>query len=266
PRGVPGRPPDATRRRRARAMGKGKQKGWRPPKDDGGALGMLFGSADHITGHSVASPVTLRQDGVALPKNHPNYGDDKGKGKGKGGGKGDAAPAATAAMPPPDVPVKTDGAKPRPVAARWARKATVKTEADACKPGDAEAALAEPVKPAVPLPSKEGSTKPVAKLEDDGLTEIERRRRGMAAAQSEIERRRRAEEEQTPRLPSRGGGGGYHHAQDARHWGRRRCSHIPGHWSRLGRAQRGVLSAASAYFKVCGLAYMCHGQLDHGDA
>jgi len=127
-------------------------------------------------------------------------------GQGKGGGKGDAAPAATAAMPPPDVPVKTDGAKPRPVAARWARKATVKTEADACKPGDAEAALAEPVKPAVPLPSKEGSTKPVAKLEDDGLTEIERRRRGMAAAQSEIERRRRAEEEAAEEAAEEAGG------------------------------------------------------------
>merc|ERR1719414_479910 len=67
------------------AMGKGKAKGFRPPKDD---KSMLFGSADHLTGNTIASPVQLRAEGIPLPKDHMNFGDEWGKGDGKGDGKG----------------------------------------------------------------------------------------------------------------------------------------------------------------------------------
>lgn len=60
-------------------MVKGKAKGWRPPAADTPG-NMLFGSADHLTGNTIASPVQLRQEGVAIPKDHLNYGDDWSKG------------------------------------------------------------------------------------------------------------------------------------------------------------------------------------------
>lgn len=48
---------------------------------------MLMGSAQHITGHVIASPVTLRQEGIAMPREHMNF-DDGGYGGRKAQGKG----------------------------------------------------------------------------------------------------------------------------------------------------------------------------------
>lgn len=129
-------------------MGKGKAKGFRPPKDD---KSMLFGNADHLTGNSIASPVQLRQEGVALPKNHLNFGDEWGKGS-KGEGKGGATGANAvevgpkAEAPPPAEP------KPKP---------------------EKKKIVIEP-------------TKPVSSAGGAGISEIERRK----AALAEIEKRR----------------------------------------------------------------------------
>uniref|UniRef100_A0A7S1LEH7 Uncharacterized protein n=1 Tax=Alexandrium catenella TaxID=2925 RepID=A0A7S1LEH7_ALECA len=80
-------------------MGKGKAKGWRPPAANDSKAGLLLGSASHLTGDSIASPVQLRDEGRALPKNHPNFGDEWGKGgKGKGA-TGDASATGANSIP-----------------------------------------------------------------------------------------------------------------------------------------------------------------------
>lgn len=138
-------------------MGKGKAKGFRPPKDDNS---MLFGSAAHLTGNSIASPVQLRAEGVALPKDHLNFGDEWGKGdKAKGAAKGAKGADAATGSNQVELGPKAEGAEPE-----------VKAE---------EPKKAEPAKIVIE------SSRPVA---NDGLSEIERRRAGM----QEIERRRAA--------------------------------------------------------------------------
>ena len=59
-------------KRGTRVMGKGKTKGWRPSAQ---TAGLLCGSADHLSGDTVASPVQLREEGKPLPPSHFNYRD-----------------------------------------------------------------------------------------------------------------------------------------------------------------------------------------------
>jgi len=54
-------------------MGKGKAKGWRPPAAGASGGCLLLGSANHLTGDTIASPVQLREEGRAIPQGHPNY-------------------------------------------------------------------------------------------------------------------------------------------------------------------------------------------------
>jgi len=142
-------------------MGKGKAKGFRPPKDD---KSMLFGSANHLTGNSIASPVQLRQEGIALPKNHMNYGDEWGKGTGKDGPTG---ANAVEVRPKASSEVKEEP-KQEPKALEQKPKAK---PAAPTKPK----VVIEPSQP-VGLSSTGGA----------GISEIERRRMAM----KEIERRR----------------------------------------------------------------------------
>lgn len=178
-------------------MGKGKAKGWRPPSASSDAS-MLLGSADHLSGDSIASPVQLREEGRALPKNHPNYGDEWGKGGKKGKGKGDHDASATGANAIPVVARPKEGwaptvddeaqdrAKMPPPVMKASSKAApaVKQEPD---PEPAAAEAAPEVKPA-DAPSaatirSTSPTKPVAKVEVK--TEIELRREAMLQREKE---------------------------------------------------------------------------------
>mmetsp|Transcript_62215 Transcript_62215/g.111122 ORF Transcript_62215/g.111122 Transcript_62215/m.111122 type:complete len:417 (-) Transcript_62215:67-1317(-) len=124
-------------------MGKGKAKGWRPPRSGEAASSLLFGSADHLTGDTIASPVQLREEGRAIPKGHPNYGEwdtqgswrggrGAGPGRGKGGGKAGEQgsrihPSATGSNNMPVAPKAAASTKPTLQAEE--AKAAVKTEA-----------------------------------------------------------------------------------------------------------------------------------------
>jgi hypothetical protein len=150
-------------------MGKGKAKGWRPPRDDTPAANLLFGSADHLTGDSIASPVQLREERKPLPKNHLNYSDhdSKGKWKGSGGagaGKGDGKNSQAQIRPP--VP---------PFIAPSPKQAAVKKEE----------VKADDVK-------KEPTVEVKQELTDDVKAEEAAKAQRMIDAKTEIERRREA--------------------------------------------------------------------------
>lgn len=186
-------------------MGKGKVKGWRPPSSPE-AAGMLLGSADHLSGDSIASPVQLREEGRALPKNHPNYGDEFGKGGRKGKGKGDGEASASGANSIPVVARPKEGwaptldderqdrAKMPPPVMKASSKAppAVKQELDP-EPAAAEAApevqAADAPKPTSTKRSI-SPTKPVAKVEVK--TEIELRREAMLQREKEAALQRAA--------------------------------------------------------------------------
>lgn len=140
-------------------MGKGKVKGWRPPAAGGVGEGLLLGNVSHVTGDVVASPVQLRDEGRALPENHPNFGNDWKGGKGKGdrgkGGKGGSDIAAKGASAIPTVARPKEG---------WA------ANLGACdRPPLMKASAKAPAAP------------PPPPFEEDGRSEIQRRREAMLA-------------------------------------------------------------------------------------
>lgn len=167
-------------------MGKGKAKGFRPPRPDDPSAGLLLGSAAHCTGDTVASPVQLREEGRALPQGHLNFGDEWGK----GGGKGDGPTGANGIPVAPKaafVPARPKGASPAAPSKEEAKE-EVKAEASISSSSSSSAALKASAKAAV-TPS--APSRPVASAKPtghDGLSEIERRR----ATLTDIERRRAA--------------------------------------------------------------------------
>jgi len=182
-------------------MGKGKAKGWRPPSASDGAS-MLLGSADHLSGDSIASPVQLRDEGRALPKNHPNYGDEWGKGdrKGKGKGEGEASASGANAIPvvarpkegwAPTVGGDEDRAKMPPPVLKASSKAPpdvkqappdVKQEPDP-EPAATEVKVEEDAPTPAATKRSISPSKPVAKVEVK--SEIEKRREAMLQREKE---------------------------------------------------------------------------------
>jgi len=170
-------------------MGKGKAKGWRPPRD-GEASNLLCGSADHLTGDTIASPVQLRDEGRAIPKGHLNYGDHDqwkggaGKGCGKDGKTHEASinimPSASKASPSPK-PV----AKPSQAAGRMAPPvpAFPKKELETYSM-DMENDVKEIKKEVKEEITNEEAAK--AKRMDDAKSEIERRRDAMLAREKAV--------------------------------------------------------------------------------
>jgi len=172
-----------------------------------------LGGAESCTGHAIASPVTLRQEGIAMPKDHMNFGDvfpdDNKKGKGKGGKDGktvtpeeaQAAKEARKFAPPvpkgaPAVPKLPENASAadyaRAVAAANAAKSPEEKEWEAIEEAAALEAAKFAAEEAKALLKRQKaafakpkivieSTKPVA---HDGLSVIERRRQAMAASQA----------------------------------------------------------------------------------
>lgn len=161
-------------------MGKGKAKGWRPPRDGEAASSLLVGSADHLTGDTIASPVQLREEGRAIPKGHLNYGDHWKGSTGKGCGKdGKTHEASNSIMP---TASKASPA-PKPVA----------------KPSQAASRMAPPV-PAFPEKElqtssmeKENDIKDIKKeVKEEIISEDAAKVKRMDEAKTEIEKRREA--------------------------------------------------------------------------
>lgn len=187
-------------------MGKGKVKGWRPPSTPE-AAGMLLGSADHLTGDSIASPVQLREEGRALPANHPNFGDEWGKGGKKGKGKGSHEASASGANAIPVVARPKEGwaptldvedrAKMPPPVMKASSKAppAVKQEPDPAvkQEPDPEPEVAKQVKPTrAPTAATARSISQTNPVKVDVKTEIERRREAMLQREKDAAMQRAA--------------------------------------------------------------------------
>eukprot|EP00929_Paragymnodinium_shiwhaense_P008452 TRINITY_DN112404_c0_g1_i1.p1 TRINITY_DN112404_c0_g1~~TRINITY_DN112404_c0_g1_i1.p1 ORF type:complete len:349 (+),score=121.43 TRINITY_DN112404_c0_g1_i1:159-1205(+) len=186
-------------------MGKGgKPKGFRPPSGDGPSC--LFGDVSHLSGNTIASPVQLRAEGLAMPKNHMNFEHEwkRTRGKGKFGPAQEEKQVEEA--PTPSGPCKTAPGVNNPYASGNAgMKKEVKSEVK-------EENLAfgvyefEPEVPEAPAMPNDVPTAPAMPMIHDGMTEIEKRRAALVSAakvatgaETEIERRKRlAAEAQGP--------------------------------------------------------------------
>jgi len=169
---------------------------------------MLYGSADHLTGDSIASPVQLREEGRALPTTHLNYDPEDPNGRGKGKGKEPSRPQdgprpkeGKEAEPPPDyttpdappsskagpgffklraeakagkAPPSSKAAPPASKAPSAAADGAVRDEVAVKQEVKSEGGIKEEVK-------EEVKTESIKEEADDGMSEIERRRKAKAA-------------------------------------------------------------------------------------
>lgn len=159
-------------------MGRGKAKGWRPAAA-GSAQGLLLGSADSCTGDTIASPVQLREEGRALPKQHINYDPEGIKGQPRPGawkgGKGDR-PVTSVVVPAPTA--KAPKAQPPEAVASGEYKSLAAEPARSMPPPSMRRALTPPpTKPDAKAPSLAQASK------ESGKTEIELRREAAAEAE-----------------------------------------------------------------------------------
>lgn len=152
----------------------------------------MLGNVNHLSGNSIASPVQLRQEGIAMPENHMNFGEEWVPGK---GGKGTGSWQRTKAPPPkaePPAPMqptaKGKGPAPSPKESPTLPRAKPKAApGDSAANGAAKQEVKAEVKAEVKQEAKKEVKSEVKQEADDGLTEIERRRKALQMLQASKE-------------------------------------------------------------------------------